>query len=294
MLTNDLGRCCAITASRSCSSKPARPRSREGVRVRRPELLKVGVASVVAMSHSVLVETARRFVEVFYQALAGASVWAMPCSPASGSSRTTPSAAASSARANCGSTIGSCPCSSRKRTTRSSSRPRPPSRREDFQSRLAARLGDLPPVPATGFIGRSRELLALQRLLRQGSTTRYAVVRGQGGEGKTALAAEFARWMVRSQQMHRAAFVSVETHGNQRAVVDALGKQVVNQAFSAAGDLDEAIRAIERALEQPTLLVMDNMESILLPPFLEQETPEALSHEAREALHAILALCEHC
>src|ERR1019366_5737579 len=34
------------------------------------ELLKVGVASVVAMSHSVLVETARRFVEAFYQALA--------------------------------------------------------------------------------------------------------------------------------------------------------------------------------------------------------------------------------
>src|SRR4029450_5230249 len=35
------------------------------------ELLKVGVASVVAMSHIVLVETARRFVAVFYQALAG-------------------------------------------------------------------------------------------------------------------------------------------------------------------------------------------------------------------------------
>src|SRR5205823_3743092 len=34
------------------------------------ELLKVGVASVVAMSHSVLVETARRFVEAFYRALA--------------------------------------------------------------------------------------------------------------------------------------------------------------------------------------------------------------------------------
>ena len=34
------------------------------------ELLKVGVASVVAMSHSVLVETSRRFVEAFYQALA--------------------------------------------------------------------------------------------------------------------------------------------------------------------------------------------------------------------------------
>ncbi len=34
------------------------------------ELLKGGVTSVVAMSHSVLVETARRFVAVFYQALA--------------------------------------------------------------------------------------------------------------------------------------------------------------------------------------------------------------------------------
>ena len=33
------------------------------------ELLKVGVASVVAMSHSVLVETARRFVAAFYQAV---------------------------------------------------------------------------------------------------------------------------------------------------------------------------------------------------------------------------------
>ncbi|HJS23459.1 MAG TPA: CHAT domain-containing protein [Pyrinomonadaceae bacterium] len=33
------------------------------------ELLKVGVASVVAMSHSVLIETSRRFVEAFYEAL---------------------------------------------------------------------------------------------------------------------------------------------------------------------------------------------------------------------------------
>ena len=52
---------------------------------------------------------------------------------------------------------------------------------EDFKAALAARLGDLPPEPETGFIGRSRELLALQRLLRE---ERYAVVRGQGGEGK--------------------------------------------------------------------------------------------------------------
>src|SRR5207237_4830882 len=114
---------------------------------------------------------------------------------------------------------------------------------EDFKTALAVRLGDLPPVPETGFIGRSRELLALQRLLRE---ERYAVVRGQGGEGKTALAAEFARWMVRSQQMRRGAFVSVETNGNQRAVVDALGRQLVGKEFSAAGDLEQAILQVER------------------------------------------------
>ncbi len=56
----------------------------------------------------------------------------------------------------------------------------------------------------------------------------YAVVRGQGGECETALAAEFARWMVRSQQMRRAAFVSVETHSQITAVLNALDRQLVD------------------------------------------------------------------
>ena len=255
------------------------------------ELLRVGVASVVAMSHSVLVETSRRFVEAFYEALAD------------------------------GNRVGDAMLAGQRQLKDNTFRGRifgagelrledwfvpvlyqekddpqlftvTPARQtlDDFQAALAKRLGDLPPAPETGFIGRSRELLALQRLLRD---ERYAVVRGQGGEGKTALAAEFARWMVRSQQIHRAAFVSVETYGNLRAVVDALGKQLVNKKFSAAGDLEEAIKQVERALrEQPSLLVIDNMESVLLPPFMQEETPEALSEEAAEELKAILALCE--
>ena len=72
-----------------------------------------------------------------------------------------------------------------------------PQTTEDRKARLRARLGEVPPEPVnTGFVGRSRELLALERLLRQ---ERWAVLRGQGGEGKTALAAELARWLVRSQ-----------------------------------------------------------------------------------------------
>ncbi|NQT12341.1 MAG: tetratricopeptide repeat protein, partial [Planctomycetes bacterium] len=123
---------------------------------------------------------------------------------------------------------------------------------------------------------------------------RYAVVRGQGGEGKTALVAELARWMVRSQQIRRAAFVSVETHSHVAAVLDSIGRQLVpDYSVATFDDLQEAVLPVERALaEQSTLLVVDNMESMLLPPFMKDETPEALSEEARRELDGILQLCE--
>jgi len=251
--------------------------------------LKIGVASVVAMSHSVLVETARRFVEAFYEALArGARVgdamlegqrklkddtfrgrifgagelrledWFVPVLFQEKDDpqlfRTTPA-----------------------RQTH-----------EDLKAAHKARLGELPAELETGFIGRSRELLALERLLRHEP---YAVVRGQGGEGKTALAAELARWMVRSHQIRRAAFVSIETHSNVKAVLDAIGRQLVpGYSVATFDDLEKAILPVERALtEQSTLLVVDNMESILLPPYLD--TPEALSEESRRELDGILRLC---
>lgn len=261
-------------------------------------LLKVGVASVVAMSHSVLVKTAERFVGAFYEALAD------------------------------GRRVGDAMLAGQRALEGNKSRGRvfgldelrlddwfvpvlyqekddpqlftsvPAAQTlEDFQTALAARLGDLPKEPKTGFIGRSRELLALQRLLQGGGA--YAVVRGQGGEGKTALVAELARWMVRSHQVRRAAFVSVEglEKNIAESVLDKLGGQLVKGSFSTQadcqGDLGKAAQEIERALrEQPTLLVMDNMESVLLPPFLARETPEALEQEARDELTALLALCE--
>jgi tetratricopeptide (TPR) repeat protein len=253
-------------------------------------LLKVGVASVVAMSHSLLVETSRRFVAAFYGALAQ------------------------------GKRVGDAMLAGQRQLKDDSFRGRifgagelrlddwfvpvlyqekddpqlfksTPAKQTlaDFQAVLTARLGELPSIPETGFIGRSRELLALQRLLRQ---ERYAVVRGQGGEGKTALAAELARWLVRSQQVTRAAFVSVETHSHLAAVLDAIGRQLLGPAYSVAtfDSLEKATLPVERALlEQATLLVVDNMESLLLPPYID--TSAALSEEASRELAAILLLC---
>lgn len=258
------------------------------------ELLKVGVASVVAMSHSVLVDTARRFVEAFYDELAagrrvGDAMLAGQRTLKDDTFR--------------GRIFGAgelrledwfVPVLYQEKDDPQLFRTTPGRQTvEDVKAGLAARRGDVPPEPETGFVGRSRELLALQRLLRQqDGHGRYAVIRGQGGEGKTALAAELARWMVRSHQIQRAAFVSVETHSNVNAVLDAVGRQVVSKNYSVPmyPRLEEAILEVERALaEQSTLLVIDNMESILLPPYVE--TSEALSEDARRELDAILALC---
>jgi tetratricopeptide (TPR) repeat protein len=258
------------------------------------ELLKVGVASVVAMSHSVLVETARRFVEAFYDALARGDRVGDAMLEGQRKLKDDPFRGRVFGAGELRLEDWFVPVLFQEKedpqlfhTTAARQT------REDLKIALAARLGELPPEPETGFIGRSRELLALQRLLRH---ERYAVVRGQGGEGKTALAAEFARWMVRSHQIRRAAFVSVETHSDLAAVIDAIGRQLV-PGYSAAtfsvatlDGFEKAMLPIERVLaEQSTLLVMDNMESILLPPYIE--TSEALSEEARRELDSILRLC---
>jgi CHAT domain-containing protein/TIR domain-containing protein/AAA domain-containing protein len=269
-------------------------------------LLQAGVASVVAMSHSVLVETSWRFVEEFYQALAD------------------------------GARVGQAMLAGQRRLHDDTFRlhifgagelhlqdwfvPVLFQEKEDPQlfhrlpSRAAAsiteelrraRYGKLPDEPATGFIGRSRELLALQRLLRPQHSVgrignpsysatklpRWAVVRGNGGEGKTTLAVELARWLVRSQQMDRAAFVSVEIDTNAAAVVNALGQQLVaNHQLATTDNVDAAVQQVERALEeQSTVLVVDNMESILRPPYAAED--EALAANAADDLREILDLC---
>ncbi|MEN9864493.1 MAG: hypothetical protein RL748_83, partial [Pseudomonadota bacterium] len=158
---------------------------------------------------------------------------------------------------------------------------------------LKHRLGQTPDAPECGFIGRSRELLALQRILFAKNSARYCVILGQGGEGKTTLACEAARWLVRSQQIRRAVFVSVEVQQNLGAVLDTIGQQLLDTPYSSAqhNSLDEQCLPLERALrEQATLLVLDNMESILPPPWLQ--TDPALLEQAGQELQAILAVAQ--
>ena len=275
------------------------------------ELLTVGVAAVIAMSHSVLVETARRFVAAFYGPLAAGR-------------RVGEATLAAQRALHEDSFRGHCfgagelrlqdwfvPVLYQERDDPQLFTQTPAARTvADLKTALRARLGAVPAPPETGFIGRSRDLLALERLLQPGQAkvpqeNRWAVIRGQGGEGKTALACELGRWLVRSQQIERVAFVSVETHAQAAAVLDALGRQLVGPAYSVAAygaplgaphpsaASEAAMLPVERALtERPTLLIIDNLESLLLPPYLAAQTPAALAEEARQSLTEVLALCE--
>ena len=154
------------------------------------ELLKVGVASVVAMSHSVLVETARRFVAAFYESLAagrriGQAMLAGQRALGDDDFR--------------GRVFGAgelrlkdwfVPVLYQEREDPALfTRTPAPRTREDLAARLQARLGDLPAAPPTGFVGRSRELLALERLLRPARRglpreRRWALIRGQAARAR--------------------------------------------------------------------------------------------------------------
>ncbi len=141
-------------------------------------------------------------------------------------------------------------------------------------------LGELPPSPDHSFVGRSRELLLAERLLcgqrlapddagsAAASDARYAVFLGEGGEGKTTLAVELARWLVETHRFDQAAFVSVEQEASLHSVIARLGRQLVTDYVGRSANNDDVGRRLisETLLERGTLLVIDNLESIVAAP----------------------------
>lgn len=256
------------------------------------KLLEQGVVSVVAMSHSVLVQTAERFVTAFYAKLAAGGRVGDAMLEGQRSLKDDTRRGQIFGAGELRLEDWFVPVLFQEQEDPQLFQHTPATQTvRDFEIGLQQRLGKLPPPPSTTFIGRSRELLALERLLGR---ERYAVLRGQGGEGKTALAAELARWMVRSQQFQRAAFVSVEEHSTATAVLDALGRQLVPDYSVATFDsLEHAEQPVARALvEQSTLLLVDNLESILQPAYVVADPHNALAEDNRRELEAILALCK--
>ena len=285
----------------ACQTAKAEDRPTASVAAR---LLQQGVASVVAMSHSVLVETARRFVTRFYhELLRGARIGqamlaaqrALHQDPYRGKAlhyelRLHDWFVPVLLQEEADPALLSAVPEARLRT--------------ELAAQQQAALGQLPQPPLHRFSGRSRELLMAERLLcpptnplpGAAPAARYVVLRGEGGEGKTTLAVELARWLVHSQRFARAAFVSLEEQRDAAAVRFALGEQLVPD-YVAQGGNDPAIgeQLLARVLQkQPVLLVFDNMESVLPPPVdaaLAVGAADAAAFEP-EVLANILALAQ--
>ncbi|MFZ4789935.1 MAG: TIR domain-containing protein [Candidatus Competibacteraceae bacterium] len=123
-------------------------------------------------------------------------------------------------------------------------------------------LGLLPEAPATGFIGRSRDLLRLERLLEDRTTV---FLRGAGGSGKTTTAAALARWLEGNRRFHRIAYVHAGDAGELNVLLEVLGRQLLTDTgywsveryptgWQALDDLRQTLRA------QPVLVVLDQLE----------------------------------
>jgi hypothetical protein len=265
-------------------------------------LLDQGVASVVAMSHSVLVETARRFVEIFYRELAGGSLVgeAMLAGQRALKSDSFRLKIFGAGRLDMQDWFVPVLYQEKEDLQLLSRVPDRDIKAIDRQA-LENRFGALPETPEHHFIGRSRELLKLERLLAQKS---YVVLCGQGGEGKTTLAAELARWLVRTSRFDRTVFVCVEDVYDVRTVVDQMGQQLVPNylvsKYSPKELLTKALQPIERQLRnQCTLIILDNMESILIKSFcggvqggrfFQKESP--LARFEPEVLEVFFELCQ--
>jgi len=234
-------------------------------------LLRGAAASVAVMSHSVLVETARRFVGPFYQALLQGERVGQAMLAGQKALHDDP---------NRGRGFGGelklqdwfVPVLFQEETDPQLVRQVPAARvQEEIRIQHKLALGAVPEPPPLSFVGRSRELLAAERLLLRPVPEvqrRYVVLRGEGGEGKTALACELARWLVASRRFQRASFASLENCGGARSLLQTIGEQLVPRfAADVGADSKREWQLVERALrDHPTLLVIDNAESIL-PPY---------------------------
>ena len=123
--------------------------------------------------------------------------------------------------------------------------------------------GNLPPLQEAGFFGRSWELWLIERAFVQG--TRRITVSGFGGQGKTYLVQEAGRWLYRTGMFGKVCFVDYAAFQG----VDAVGLAVSTLATVLEKSLVDAAAASQALREQPTLLILDNLETLQPQPLRE-------------------------
>jgi tetratricopeptide (TPR) repeat protein len=120
----------------------------------------------------------------------------------------------------------------------------------------------LPPLPKTGFIGRSRTLLILERLIEE---KRTLFLRGPNGNGKTTTAVAFAHWLLRCGRFQQVAYVNHDDAKEPNLLLEALGRQLLPDgkrwSIERYANFWEALRHLHQSLVgQSILIVLDQLE----------------------------------
>jgi tetratricopeptide (TPR) repeat protein len=131
------------------------------------------------------------------------------------------------------------------------------------------------PSTLVGFFGRQQELWQIERAFTpnpedRSKETRRMTIAGFGGQGKTALAAEAGRWLVRSGLFEIVVFVDYAAFQG----MDPIGLAVSTIARDLAVNLIDADAVTEALGQRKTLLILDNLED------LQSEAQQALLTEA--------------
>jgi tetratricopeptide (TPR) repeat protein len=119
---------------------------------------------------------------------------------------------------------------------------------------------NLRPVHEAGFFGRRRELWDIACWFAAEETRRISIT-GFGGQGKTELAMEAGRWLVRTGMFQRAVLVDysqVQAEDARSVAVSTIGS-VLEQSLIDADAATEALR------KTPTLVILDNLEAVARP-----------------------------
>jgi len=115
---------------------------------------------------------------------------------------------------------------------------------------------NLPKLQEAVFFGRTPELWLIERAFVQG--TRRLTIFGFGGQGKTYLAGEAGQWLAKTGLFQSLCFVDYASFQG----VDAVGLAITTLATVFQKSLVDAQAATAALAQQPTLLILDNLETL--------------------------------
>lgn len=128
---------------------------------------------------------------------------------------------------------------------------------------------DLPSTNAYGFIGRSLDILKLERAFRKNN---IVLVRGIAGVGKTQLSLGFSDWLLKTQgRVGGIFFQSFENNETLDVVINRVGHLLGGERFSTLNPDEQESIVLEYLLKNSCLLIWDNFETV--EDFLNETIP---------------------